>query len=99
VVGEKGQTLILDMGEPVKIMDIARYMVERSGREIPITFAGLRPGEKLDEVLIANDECLSPTKHPLITKTIVSPLKDLELLQEIDGDDESRLQLVKSQSN
>ncbi len=98
VVGEKGQTLILDMGEPVKIIDIARYMVERSGRDIPITFAGLRPGEKLDEVLVASGEYLTSTKHPLITKTHVSPLNELVLLNELEGDEECRLQFQKSQS-
>ena len=98
VVGEKGQTLILDMGEPVKIMDIARYMVERSGRDIPITFAGLRPGEKLDEVLVASDEYLTPTTHPLITKTLVSPLEDSALLQKIGGDVDSRLLFETYQS-
>jgi len=84
VLGENGQTLILDMGEPVKIVDIARYMVQRSGRNIPITFAGLRPGEKLDEVLVAIDEHLDTTEHPLITRTRVSAFNDFSSLDALD---------------
>ncbi len=90
VLGENGQTLILDMGEPVKIVDIARYMVQRSGRDIPITFAGLRPGEKLDEVLVATNEHRDATEHPLITRTKVSPFKDFSLLDQVHWEEACR---------
>lgn len=89
VIGDSGSTLILDMGDPVKILDVARYMVQRSGRDIPITFAGLRPGEKLDEVLVSTVEVSLPTEHPLITQTNVPPLVSLPQVGDLN-DDEAR---------
>ena len=83
VIGQSGETLILDMGEPVRILDVARYMVQRSGRDIPITFAGLRQGEKLDEVLVAEGEQALATEHPLITKTQVRPLRHMPIALDI----------------
>ncbi|MET0517349.1 MAG: nucleoside-diphosphate sugar epimerase/dehydratase, partial [Burkholderiaceae bacterium] len=59
VIGESGQVLVLDMGEPVKIVDLARTMIRMAGRseqEIGIRFTGLRPGEKLYEELIADSD-------------------------------------------
>ena len=74
VIGEAGETLILDMGEPVKIADIAKYMVERSGRKIDIVFTGLRPGEKLNETLVSSSETFVDPRHPLISQTRVRGL-------------------------
>ena len=55
-LGEKGEIFILDMGEPVKIVDLAQKMIELSGRkDISIEYTGLRPGEKLYEELLIND--------------------------------------------
>jgi FlaA1/EpsC-like NDP-sugar epimerase len=56
-IGESGQVLVLDMGEPVKIVDLARDLIRLAGHtldEIPIVFSGLRPGEKLYEELLAD---------------------------------------------
>ncbi|RQO59285.1 polysaccharide biosynthesis protein [Paucibacter sp. KBW04] len=64
VIGESGQVLILDMGEPVKILDLARDMIRLAGREsanIRIEFSGLRPGEKLFEELLADSDNTIPT--------------------------------------
>jgi FlaA1/EpsC-like NDP-sugar epimerase len=66
VLGEHGETLILDMGDPVRIADVAQHLIERSGQAIDIVYTGLRPGEKLTEALIAPTEEYEIRKHPLI---------------------------------
>jgi FlaA1/EpsC-like NDP-sugar epimerase len=66
-IGESGQVLVLDMGDPVKIVDLARDMIRLSGRsvdEIRIEFTGLRPGEKLYEELLADADMTLPTSVP-----------------------------------
>lgn len=66
-VGETGQVLVLDMGEPVRIVDLAKTMIRlagRSEREVPIVFTGLRPGEKLYEELLADDDATLATAVP-----------------------------------
>ncbi len=63
-IGESGQVLVLDMGEPVKIVDLARDMIKLSGHsidDISIVFTGLRPGEKLYEELLADADATLPT--------------------------------------
>lgn len=55
-VGHGGETLVLEMGEPVRIVDVVERMMTLSGRHCPITFTGLRPGEKLTEELFTPDE-------------------------------------------
>ena len=89
VIGDSGETLILDMGQPVKIADIAHYMVERSGRKIDIVFTGLRPGEKLEETLVSQAEEFTDPKHPLISQTRVRRLAKL-LAEESLTDEQSR---------
>jgi FlaA1/EpsC-like NDP-sugar epimerase len=74
VLGRHGETLILDMGSPVRIIDVARHMIHRSGRDIGIVFTGLRPGEKLDEVLVGAGEAADRPLHPLISHTVVPAL-------------------------
>jgi FlaA1/EpsC-like NDP-sugar epimerase len=64
-IGESGQVLVLDMGEPVRIVDLARDLIRLSGHsvdEIPIVFSGLRPGEKLFEELLADADATLPTR-------------------------------------
>lgn len=73
-LGQPADTLILEMGEPVRILDVAHQMIAMSGRAIDIEFTGLRPGEKLHEILEGSGEPLTPTAHPLIARTSVEPL-------------------------
>jgi FlaA1/EpsC-like NDP-sugar epimerase len=66
-MGKSGQIFVLDMGEPMKIVELARMLIRLSGKteqEIPISYTGLRPGEKLYEELLADDETTEPTPHP-----------------------------------
>ncbi|MBW8458937.1 MAG: polysaccharide biosynthesis protein [Thiobacillus sp.] len=67
LMGEGGEIFVLDMGEPVKIAELARLMIRLSGADedrIRIEYTGLRPGEKLYEELLADDESTLPTPHP-----------------------------------
>jgi FlaA1/EpsC-like NDP-sugar epimerase len=67
LMGQGGELYVLDMGEPVRIADLARLMVRLVGKteeEIGIVFSGLRPGEKLYEELLADSETTLPTPHP-----------------------------------
>ena len=87
VLGGHGETLILDMGTPVRIADVARQMIQRSGRDVGIKFTGLRPGEKLDEVLVASDESAQRPLHPLISHTTVAAASFDSLAQLSDDAD------------
>lgn len=94
-VGRDGEALVLDMGEPVRIVDVARRLVAQADRPIEIVFTGLRPGEKLHEVLLGQAEVDARHAHPLISHCEVparSPL-GLEALG-VEDSDELKLVLV-----
>ena len=78
-IGRPQDVLILDMGEPVKIIDIANRIIEISGKKIEIVFTGLRPGEKLHEDLYGSKEASEVLTHELISHAKVSPLNPIEL--------------------
>ncbi len=82
-IGAPGQVLVLDMGEPVRIDDVARRLTRDTGVEI--VYTGLRPGEKLHEVLLGTGEPDERPRHPLISQLPVPPLHpdDLWLLNGI----------------
>jgi FlaA1/EpsC-like NDP-sugar epimerase len=71
-LGDAGQIFMLDMGEPVKVVELARDLIRLSNHteeEIPIVFTGLRPGEKLFEEIRLHGESIRPTAHPQIVVT------------------------------
>ncbi len=73
-MGKGGEVFVLDMGEPVKIVDLAKNLIRLSGKELgvdaEIVFTGLRPGEKLHEELVVEGEDVSGTTHPKVMKLI-----------------------------
>ncbi|ROS78311.1 polysaccharide biosynthesis protein [Curtobacterium sp. PhB130] len=73
-VAQPGEVLVLDMGQPVRILDIARRMVSALGGSSDIVFSGLRPGEKLHEDLIGRGETERRPVHPKISHASVPPL-------------------------
>jgi FlaA1/EpsC-like NDP-sugar epimerase len=87
--GEGGETFVLDMGEPIRIDDLARDMIRLSGLrpdvDIPIVYSGLRAGEKLFEELLGAEEGTEPTPHSKIFKARNSRSRDeAELLAQVD---------------
>ena len=73
-IGRPAEVLILDMGEPVSILDVARRMIAQSGKQIDIVFTGLRHGEKLHEELVAEGEGDERPFHPKISHARVDTL-------------------------
>jgi FlaA1/EpsC-like NDP-sugar epimerase len=77
-IGGRGDIFVLDMGEPVRIVDLARNMIRLSGKEpetdVAIEFIGIRPGEKLHEELWGADEEVGETHHPKIRRSSHAPL-------------------------
>ncbi|MDE3066466.1 MAG: polysaccharide biosynthesis protein [Verrucomicrobiota bacterium] len=76
-LGSGGEIFMLDMGKPVRIVDLARQLIELSGfvpdRDIRIEFTGLRPGEKLFEELTYQGEKITATRHPKIMRLLCEP--------------------------
>lgn len=70
----KGEVLVLDMGEPVRIADVARRIADAADQHIQIVYTGLRPGEKLAEILLGPNEPDHRPHHPLISQAPVPPL-------------------------
>ncbi len=78
-VGHRGEALVLDMGEPVRILDVAKRLAASAATPIDIEFTGLRPGEKLHEELISNGELDIRRAHPLISHVLVPALRPTQL--------------------
>lgn len=102
-MGEGGEIFVFDMGESVKIIDLAKKMIQLSGlepdKDIEIKITGLRPGEKLYEELLADSESTLPTHHPQIMKAKTRS-EDVLKINEIDNllklfDEQDNAQIVK----
>jgi FlaA1/EpsC-like NDP-sugar epimerase len=85
--GGRGEIFVLDMGEPVKIVDLARRMIELSGKEpdrdIAIEFTGIRAGEKVHEDLFGPEETIAATPHPKILRASRPPIDAAWLDEEL----------------
>jgi FlaA1/EpsC-like NDP-sugar epimerase len=86
-IGGGGEIFVLDMGEPVKILELARSMIRLSGKEpdrdIPIVFTGVRAGEKLHEELWGENEAVGETAHPKIHRASRPPVDGVWLEEEL----------------
>ncbi len=86
--GLGGEIFVLDMGQPVKIVDLARQLIELTGlkpdEDIEIEFVGLRPGEKLFEELSYKGENITPTTHPKIMRFVTEPRALDEVQQDFE---------------
>jgi FlaA1/EpsC-like NDP-sugar epimerase len=86
-MGQGGEIFVMEMGEPVKIADLARDMIRMSGfseEDIRIEFTGLRPGEKLYEELLADGETTQPTPHPKLRVARADARPDAAWLEAIE---------------
>jgi FlaA1/EpsC-like NDP-sugar epimerase len=102
-IGGRGDVFVLDMGDPVRIVDLARNMIRLSGKEpdrdVPIEFIGARPGEKLHEELWSDGESVAATGHAKILRATRPPIdtawldEELAALQRLVGAGET-LELV-----
>jgi FlaA1/EpsC-like NDP-sugar epimerase len=107
VMGRGGEIFVFDMGQPVKIVDLARKMIQLAGLrpdiDIPIHFTGLRPGEKMFEELFKDSENLLATHHPKILKAHKSKIEDhfSDMVSELvisaqDYDDKTVRSMIRS---
>lgn len=107
-MGKGGEIFVFDMGESIKIVDLAKKMIHLSGlvpdKDIKITFTGLRPGEKLYEELLTSAETVLPTHHQKIMKAKVAENKhsdvkfmfaNLQELIEMDAVDDAMVSCIK----
>lgn len=105
VIGEKGDTLVLDMGQPVPILELVQTLVKLSGRNekhVPVQFTGLRQGEKLVEELFYQNEEVCPTSFPKIKRargplqdwtTLAGRLEELEATLFLNGSESIRAKI------
>jgi FlaA1/EpsC-like NDP-sugar epimerase len=84
-IGGGGDVLVLDMGEPVAIADVAQQLIELSGKQVDIVYTGLRPGEKLHEEVFGPGEVDLRPRHELISHVPVPPCSD-DVLRDLDPD-------------
>jgi FlaA1/EpsC-like NDP-sugar epimerase len=90
-IGRPGEVLVLDMGDPVRIMDVAKQMIDNSGKNIAIEISHLRPGEKIHEELFGDNEADERPFHPLISHAAVPPLAHTDVEIDVDAMDDDTI--------
>jgi len=99
VAGTDGEVMVLDMGEPVRIVDVANTLIRRSSKDhVDIVFTGLRPGEKLTEDLFSDDEYPRATSHRLISSVHVPAVGRVEIRAARPSDHNSALLWMRTTS-
>lgn len=97
-IGRPGEVMVLDMGEPVKILDVARTLIRMSGRhDIEVAFTGLRPGEKMSEDLFSGRDAARRTEHPLVSSVDVPSLPE-EALPDVEVEPELAVRTMKEEA-
>jgi FlaA1/EpsC-like NDP-sugar epimerase len=88
-IGEGGQVLVLDMGDPVRILDLANEVIRLSGfepdKDIPIVFTGPRPGEKITEELLTKKESIIATHDRNIFVAKLSSIEEQKVILALDS--------------
>ena len=95
-IGSSGEALVLEMGEPVRIIDVARQLMDQAGTPVPIEYTGLRPGEKLHEDLFGDDEPqgVRPV-HPMVCHVPVPPLTRGDVATLATGDSGAAIESMR----
>lgn len=98
-MGQGGEIFVFDMGQSIRILDLARRMIRLSGlepdRDIPIVYTGLRPGEKLYEEVLNNGETTLPTHHP---KILIAKVREYPF-EEVKSQTDALIRLFDTQDN
>jgi FlaA1/EpsC-like NDP-sugar epimerase len=96
-IGKSGEALVLDMGTPVSIYEVAKQLVANSGKAIDIEFVGLRAGEKVHEELFGDGEADVRASHPLISHVQVPSTSSADVPQTAPNAKQLMIDLVASQ--
>ncbi len=96
-IGQTGEVLVLDMGKPVNIHDVAEQLVKNSGKPIKIEVVGLRFGEKIHEELFADGETDERPRHPLISHVLVKAIDQTSVVENPSDSRELMIRLLQEQ--
>ena len=96
-IGQTGEVLVLDMGKPVNIHDVAEQLVKNSGKPIKIEVVGLRVGEKVHEELFADGETDERPRHPLISHVLVKAIDQTSVVENPSDSRELMIRLLQEQ--
>ncbi len=98
-IGRDGEVMVLEMGNPVKIDDVAKTLISMSGRrDVEIAYTGLRPGEKMSEDLFTPGEDIQATAHGLVSSVSVPPIDTYNVLQADTSSQETLVSWLRSET-